>query len=190
MATMPLAPASVDVMFSEGVLHHTDQPDATLRHLARALKPNGLMLFYVYARKSAVREFTDDHVRAQLAPLTDAEAWAALEPLTKLGIALGELHATVTIPDDIAVLGIPRGTYDVQRLFYWHVCKAYYRPEFTLDEMNHVNFDWFRPQNCHRQTPEEVQAWCAEAGLTIDTMRVEEAGITVVARRAGDTPHA
>jgi len=30
----------------------------------------------------------------------------------------------------------------VQRLFYWHVAKAFYRPDLTFDEMNHINFDW------------------------------------------------
>ncbi len=183
IATVPREPDSVDILCSEGVLHHTDAPGDTLHHLARALRPGGLALFYVYAKKSPIREFTDDFVRAQLASLDDAAAWAALEPLTKLGIALGELQATVTVPEDIAVLGIPRGEYDVQRLFYWHVCKAFFRPDFTLDEMNHINFDWFRPINCHRQTPETVRAWCEAAALDVETIRVEEAGMTVVARR-------
>ena len=183
LATVPLRPASVDIVFSEGVLHHTDDPRASLVHLAKALTPGGLALFYVYAKKSAIREFTDDHIRERLAPMDDAAAWAALEPLSKLGIALGELGGEITVPEDIAVLGIPKGTYDLQRFFYWHVCKAYYRPEFTLDEMNHVNFDWFRPKNCFRQTPDEVREWCAAAGLVVETLRTEEAGITVVARK-------
>ncbi len=50
--------------------------------------------------------------------------------------------------------------------------------------MNHVNFDWFRPLNCHRQTPDEVRQWCQEAGLEIERMDLQEAGITVVARHA------
>ena len=49
--------------------------------------------------------------------------------------------------------------------------------------MNHINFDWYRPQNCHRQTPDEVQIWCREAGLKIERMNVEEAGIAVVAQK-------
>jgi hypothetical protein len=42
--------------------------------------------------------------------------------------------------------------------------------------MNHVNFDWFRPLNCHRQTPEQVRSWCAEAGLDIETFRCSGGG--------------
>jgi SAM-dependent methyltransferase len=185
LATVPLRPASVDVVFSEGVLHHTDDPSASLTHLAKALVPGGLALFYVYAKKSVIREFTDDYIREQLAPMDDAAAWAALEPLSQLGVALGSLGGEITVPNDIPLLGIPKGTYDLQRFFYWHVCKAYYRPEFSLDEMNHINFDWFRPKNCFRQTPDEVREWCARAGLTIETLRTEEAGITVVARKTG-----
>ncbi len=49
--------------------------------------------------------------------------------------------------------------------------------------MNHVNFDWYRPANCHRQTPEEVRKWCENAGLDVSYMNVEEAGITVVSRK-------
>ena len=39
------------------------------------------------------------------------------------------------------------------------------------------------PAHCHRQTPDEVRQWCEEAGLQIEAMRVEEAGITTIAVR-------
>jgi arsenite methyltransferase len=179
----PIPDSSVDMIFSEGVLHHTDSTEGALKHLATKLKPGGRFLFYVYAKKAVIREFTDDYVREQLAPLSDQEAWTALEALTKLGVALGELDVELEVPEDIPFLGIKAGKLDIQRFFYWNVCKLYYRPEWTFDEMNHVNFDWFRPLNCHRQTPEEVARWCGEAGLTVERMDVQEAGITVVARK-------
>jgi len=106
-----------------------------------------------------------------------------LEPLTELGESLGRLGVQITVPKDIPYLGIKHGTYDLQRFFYWHICKMYYRPEYSLDELNHINFDWFRPHNCHRHTPDEVRAFCREAGLDIEHMNVQESGITVVAVR-------
>jgi hypothetical protein len=39
--------------------------------------------------------------------------------------------------------------------------------------------------NSHRQTPEEVSAWCQAAGLEIERQQVEDAGITVIARKIG-----
>ncbi|TVR06859.1 MAG: class I SAM-dependent methyltransferase [Salinarimonadaceae bacterium] len=180
---MPLAPGSVDLVFSEGVLHHTDDTRAALAAVTRVLRPGGRILFYVYRRKGPVREFTDDYIRDKLQAMSAAEGWAAMEPLTKLGRALGELNVEIDIPEAIDLLDIPAGKMNLQRFFYWHVCKAFYRPEMTLDEMNHINFDWFAPKNAHRQTPEEVRAWCGELGLTIERETVEEAGITIVARK-------
>ena len=49
--------------------------------------------------------------------------------------------------------------------------------------MNHINFDWFKPLNCHRHTPEEIYAYCEESKLNIEHMNIQEAGITVVARK-------
>lgn len=182
---LPLAPESVDVVFSEGVLHHTDDTRAALAAVVRLLKRGGRILFYVYRRKGPVREFTDDYVREKLQAMTPEEGWAAMEPLTRLGVALGELRVDLDVPEDIELLGIPAGKIDLQRFFYWHVCKAFYRPDMTFDEMNHINYDWFAPRNAHRQSPEEVRRWCAELGLAVEHETVEAAGITIVARKAG-----
>jgi arsenite methyltransferase len=184
LTSLPLAPGSVDVIFSEGVLHHTDSTRDALLRLATLLAPGGRFLFYVYRRKGPVREFTDDYIRARLQELSPDDAWRAVEPLTRLGIALGELGAEIEVPEDVELLGIPAGRYDVQRLFYWHVAKAFHHPDLGFDELNCINYDWYAPANAHRQTPEEVRAWCEEAGLEIEREHVEEAGITVIARRS------
>ncbi|KAF0119217.1 MAG: hypothetical protein FD149_165 [Rhodospirillaceae bacterium] len=101
--------------------------------------------------------------------------------MTHLGIALGELDAEIDIPEPIDLLGIPAGRITVQRLFYWHVAKMFYRPDYTFDEIQHINYDWYAPRNAWRQSPEEVRRWCAECGLAIERERLEEAGITVIA---------
>jgi SAM-dependent methyltransferase len=182
---LPLPPESVDLIFSEGVLHHTDDTRAALAALTRHLKPGGRILFYVYRRKGPIREFTDDHVRAKLQAMTPEEAWAALMPLTRLGRALGELDVEIEVPETIDLLEIPAGRISLQRFFYWHVCKAFHRPEMSLEELNHINFDWFAPRNAHRHTPEEVRGWCAALGLAIEHERIEEAGITIRAKKVG-----
>jgi ubiquinone/menaquinone biosynthesis C-methylase UbiE len=180
-----LPDAAVDVMFSEGVLHHTDDTGAAIRKLARSIKPGGLFIFYVYRKKGPIREFTDDYVREHLRGMSDQGAWNALIPLTKLGQALGRLNVQVEIPEDIPILQIGKGTVDVQRLFYWHVMKVYYREEMSIEEMNHINFDWFRPLNCHRHTAEEIREFCRVAGLRIDRLHEQESGFSVIATRAG-----
>jgi SAM-dependent methyltransferase len=173
-----------DVIFSEGVLHHTDSVSAAIATLARRLRPGGRFMFYVYARKAPLREYADDLIRDAIASMDNEDAWKALEPLTKLGKALGDLNVEIEIEEDIPYLGIAKGRHDLQRLFYYNICKAYYRPDYSIDEMNHINFDWYRPKNCHRHTAEEIAGFCADAGLQIDRLHPEESGITVVATKA------
>lgn len=185
LTALPFPERSVDVVFSEGVLHHTDSTEQALKNVAKLLRPGGRILFYVYRTKGPIREFTDDYVRERLQAMDPDEAWNALRPLTMLGRALGELHTEIDVPESIPLLGIPAGRIDLQRFFYWHVCKAFYHPDLDLEETNHINYDWFAPRNAHRQTPEQVRAWCAEAGLVIEREWLEQAGITVIARAEG-----
>jgi arsenite methyltransferase len=183
LAKLPFAEASVDAILSEGVLHHTDSTRNALASLVKLLKPDGRIMFYVYRKKSPIREFTDDFIRERLQGESPDQVWDALMPLTKLGETLGRLNIEVDVPERIDLLGIPAGKIDLQRLFYWHIFKAYYRPEYSLEEMNHINFDWYAPKNSFRQTPEEVRSWCHELHLVIEREVVEEAGITVIARK-------
>jgi SAM-dependent methyltransferase len=177
---LPFREGTFDAILSEGVMHHTPSTERALKSLAQLLVPGGEFLFYVYRKKSPIREFTDDHVRDYLSTLSPEEGWEALRPLTKLGQALSELHAEVEVPEDIPYLGIKAGRYDVQRLIYWHVAKLYWRDTFSFEENNHVNFDWYHPRYSWRQTEEDIRRWCSEAGLTIKFFDdTQESGFTV-----------
>jgi SAM-dependent methyltransferase len=180
---IPVPDETFDIIFSEGVLHHTDSTENAIKYLSDKLKVGGKFLFYVYAKKSVIREFTDDFVRQALVNMTDEQAWEALKPLTKLGRALGDLNIELDIDADIPILGIKKGKFNLQRFFYWNILKTYYRPEFSIDEMNHINFDWFRPLNCHRHTQSEIESYCKKANLKIEIIRAEEAGFTVIAEK-------
>jgi len=138
---LPVPDRCLDFIFCEGVLHHTDSVEEGIKYLAKKLKTGGRFLFYVYAKKAVIREFTDDHIRSCIKDMDDREAWKALEPLTRLGIALGEMNAQFDVPEDIPFLGIKKGKIDLQRFFYWKICKMFYSPELTMEEMNHINFE-------------------------------------------------
>jgi SAM-dependent methyltransferase len=181
---LPFRPRSFDTVFSEGVLHHTPSTRAALESVVNMLAPGGEILFYVYRKKAPLREFADDWVRDHIAPLAPDDAWEALRPLTALGEALAKLHVDVDVPRDIPYLGIKAGRHNVQRLIYWHVLKLFWNDDFSFDENNHVNYDWYHPRYAHRQTPEEVRSWCAELGLTIQHFDIEESGMTVRALKS------
>ncbi|MFQ4139202.1 class I SAM-dependent methyltransferase [Nodosilinea sp. PGN35] len=181
--SIPSQYGNFDIIFSEGVLHHTDSVKRAIFELSQRLKQDGKFLFYVYRKKAPVREYTDDLIRDSISSLTNEAAWKALESLTKLGKTLGDLNIEIEIEDDIPYLEIEKGKYNLQRLFYYKICKTFYRPDYSLDEMNHINFDWFRPRNCFRHTPEEITEFCTSSGLTIDRLYVEDSGITVIATK-------
>jgi arsenite methyltransferase len=183
LMTLPLPPDSVDVIFAQGVLHHTDSTRDAIAALAAKLKPGGRFLFYVYRRKGPIREFTDDFIREKLEETAPDDAWRAMMPLTRLGKLLGDMHIEVDVPEPIELLQIPAGKIDLQRLVYWHVFKAFHHPEMSLDELNHINLDWYAPANAHRQTPEEVRQWCDELGLAVEREHLQESGITIIARK-------
>lgn len=182
---LPFRPV-FDTVFSEGVLHHTPSTELAMRSAASVLRPGGQILFYVYRRKSPVREFTDDYVRDAISGMKPEEAWEALRPLTRLGQALAELGVEVEVPEDVPVLGIAAGRYDVQRLIYWHFAKLFWNPSFSLEENVHINFDWYHPRYAWRHDPEEVRGWCESAGLEIERFHVEESGITVRATKCAE----
>ena len=183
LSEIPEKLGQFDIIFSEGVLHHTDNTECALQLLTRRLTKGGYFLFYVYAKKAPIREYTDDFIREKISTLSDGEAWEALMPLTKLGKTLGDMNIEIEIPEDIPYLGITKGKHDLQRFFFYKICKAYYRKEYSLEEMNQGNFDWFRPLNCQRHTPEEVESFCMNSGLYIERINVEESGISVIATK-------
>jgi SAM-dependent methyltransferase len=176
---LPFRPESFDAVFSEGVLHHTPSTERAVKSLVPLLAPGGELMFYVYRRKAPIREFTDDFVRDRLAELSPEEAWEAIRPLTRLGQALAELRTDVEVAEDVPLLGIKAGRYDVQRLVYWNIAKVFWNPKLTFEENNHLNFDWYAPTYAHRHTEEEIRTWCAEANLEIRRFDVHEAGFTV-----------
>ena len=179
----PFLPDTFDAILSEGVLHHTPSTKDALRGLTRVLAPGGEIMFYVYRKKGPIREFADDHIREVLSSMPPEEAWDALRPLTKLGQALAELKTTVEIPEDIPYLGIEAGSYDVQRLVYWSFLKLFWNENLGFEENNHINFDWYHPRYAHRQTEEEVRAWCDELGLDVFHLVAQESGFTVRATK-------
>jgi SAM-dependent methyltransferase len=172
-----------DIIFCEGVLHHTSNPFRALKNLVCHLNLDGVIIFYVYKKKAPIREFVDDFIREKLKRMDDEEAWIKLMPLTRLGETIGDLNVDIDIKEDIELLEIPKGKYDLQRFLYWFFIKMYYDKDVSIERMNHVNFDWYRPLNCYRFQPEEVERWLQQLNLQKVRFVVEEAGISVVAKK-------
>ena len=181
---LPFMKGAFDFIFGEGVLHHTPETKRAFEVLLDHLAPRGEMAIYVYKKKGPIREFCDDFIRQFTTKLSDAECWEFSKKMAILGEVLSDLNTEFEIPEDIPVLEIKAGKYNLQRFFYYHIFKCFWNDRFTMDENNLINFDWYHPENAHRHTPEEVKSWFQKAELRIIHFDISESGITARGLRA------
>jgi len=177
-----------DFVYCQEVLHHTGDARGAFRNLSQRLSPNGEIAIYVYRKKAAIREFTDDYVRDRIASMPYAQARAVSAEIAELGRALSATRVngqpvTVNVPS-VEMLGIEAGEYDLQRFVYHFFMKCFWNANLSHDENVAINYDWYHPQDATRHDLTEVLAWFEEAHLGVVHTHVDPYGITVRGRRA------
>jgi len=133
----PLAPASVDIIHSAGVLHHTPDTYETFRRLEPLLKPDGVFYVWLYKHEPLVTPVVDA-IRAgttALSPKACARLAAALAPAFQVFCAT---------TDRLGVRSYPRMS----------------RREAALALM-----DIFAAPHAHPHTVPEVFGWYRQAGF-------------------------
>lgn len=181
---LPFPEERFDLIVSDGVLHHTPDPQKAFEALVPYLAPGGEIAIHVYRRMGPIREFCDDFLRAHTVELSPEACWEFCVSLTRFGEALAKLKATIEVPEDLPILGVKAGTYDLQRFIYYHVFKCFWNPDFTFEENNLVNFDWYHPAFASRHDEEEIVGWFWQASLDeIRVFHLNESGLSVMGRR-------
>jgi lipopolysaccharide transport system ATP-binding protein len=155
---LPVA-ASFDYVLCRASLQHTPDPPATFTTLCDRLRPGGKIAVSVYRKKAPCREASDDALRAIIARMVPEEAFETCRQLTLLGKALQHVAPEVEIPEDLPVLGIPRGRYDLQQLVYYHLLKCFYNTEFGDQYSTLVNYDWYHAPYAFRYDLDAVKSW-------------------------------
>jgi SAM-dependent methyltransferase len=183
LTRLPFPPEFFDFISCDQVIHHTPDTHASLLALLKHLAPGGHIAFYTYKVKGPIRELTDDYIRQFTVNYTPEQCYEFSEAVTKLGKALSDLKVELEVPQDIPLLEIKAGRYDIQRFIYWNFMKCYWND--TMDWTSNVitNFDWYHPLHAHRHTPDEVRSWVKESDLEIVHFDVVESGISVLARK-------
>lgn len=179
IANLPFKEGVLDFILCDQVIHHTEIPEKTYGHLASLLSDKGKFACYVYAKKALPRELVDDYFRGATHNFTHEQMWEFSDQLTELGKRLTELNVKINCPD-IPALGIKGGEYDIQRFIYWNFLKCFYRADWTKEENDSCNFDWYSPSNAERYSPEEYKSWANKLNLKTDFFRSEEAGHTSI----------
>ena len=176
---LPFKKKFFDYILSDQVLHHTKNTETSFKYLTKFLKKQGEISIYVYNKKAPSREFSDDHIRKTTVNMSFEDCMKFSKDMAILGKNLSKLKKKITIPNDIPILGIKSGTYDIQRFIYWHFLKCFWDPSDNLDRSIGVNFDWYSPKYAYRHTPSEVKKWYRDSKIKILHFKEIESGISV-----------
>ena len=174
IARTRMRPGSVSYVSCDQVIHHTEDPQATMREFSRILAPGGELAVYVYAKKALPRELLDEHFRSASKDISSKDMWEMSEQLTELGKRLSDLNVQIDVPD-IPLLNIKGGKMDIQRFIYWNFLKCFWNPELGRATSVSTNYDWYAPSNAQRYSQEEFLAMTRACGLDVVTLHSEEA---------------
>ncbi len=176
---LPFRKNFFDFICSDQVLHHTKDTESSFKMLAKLLVKKGLISIYVYRKKGPLREFADDHIRESTVTMTEKQCMEFSKSMALLGKNLSQLKKKITITDDIPLLKIKAGTYDVQRFLYWNFLKCWWSPDVPFDQSVATNYDWYFPKFAYRHSEEEVRRWFKDIKLKIIHFNEIESGYSV-----------
>lgn len=141
----PLDAETFDIIYSIGVLHHTDDAEFAFSNLADSLKDGGTMAVWMYGKNTVMFRLNDFLIRS----------------VTK----------RLSIPANLrfarAVSSTGRAIHNLSPLLYRTVNKF-----IRLNRNPLMAYDWYSAPVATRHTFEELEDWFSENGLTVsDTTR-------------------
>lgn len=148
-----------DIIYSQGVLHHTANTHSAFVHVADAVKPGGLLSVWLYGKASYYKAFKTNPIREDRKWIEKHRrtAWAIVALRHKISDALRSF--TVDLPVKAvyalcypltwlgAVPGLKYLTFSVH-------------PDFKVRLIE--NFDWISPPFQYHHTKEELRDWFEE----------------------------
>lgn len=180
---LPFKRKFFDYIYSDQVLHHTKNTGTSFKYLTKFLTNSGHISIYVYNKKAPVREYVDDFIRKKTVKMSVAKCTEFSKQMAYLGKSLAKLNKKIKIPQDIPILGVKAGEYDVQRFVYWHFLKCFWDESDNFERSVGVNFDWYSPKYAYRHTPSEVKKWFQDSQIKITTFKEIESGISVTGKK-------
>lgn len=181
---LPFKKNVFDFVISDGVLHHTPDAKKAFLALCKHLSSGGKIAIHVYKRMGPIREFSDDYVRAISTNLSFDDCYKFCKQFTKLGRSLHNANMKIEIPQNIDILGIKKGKYDLQRFIYYTLFQCFWNPNLSFRENNLVNLDWLHPVNASRHTEQEVVGWFKKAGLiNIRSFKANISGVSIMGKK-------
>ena len=176
---LPFRKKFFDFICSDQVLHHTKDTESSFKMLSKLLTKKGLISIYVYRKKGPLREFSDDYIRKSTIKMTEMQCMEFSKSMALLGKSLTQLKKKITIKEDIPLLEIKAGTYDIQRFLYWNFLKCWWSPDVPFDQSVATNYDWYFPKFAYRHSEKEVKKWFKDVKLKIVHFNEIESGFSI-----------
>ncbi len=162
---LPFKDYFFDIIFSDGVIHHTGDAEGAFKELCRCLKLGGLIGIYIYRTKPFLRRTIDKNLREITTKMEFDECMKFSNQIAKLGKSLQKINDKIIIEEEIPLLEIPQGEYALQKFIYDFIIKCYYNENWGIDFSTAVNLDWYHPKNVSFHTLEEVLGWFKDNGI-------------------------
>jgi SAM-dependent methyltransferase len=175
-----------DLVYSIGVLHHTPDPEAAFRAIARHLAPGGTLCVWVYALGTTARlprwVPRPHQVYTRLARLVPGGARdAVFSRYAELALAARDRLPLGVVWDALLPVQDLRRKRELQDGWEPGGDPAA-RERLRLEWARHGVYDAFTPTHVRQHTPDEVLGWARRAGLT--DVRAGRVPATVIARRS------
>ncbi len=155
-----------DVVFSVGVIHHLGEPERALAQMAKAARPGGTVMIWVYGYEN--------------------NAWLVrwFDPLRRAlfsRMPLGLVHALSVPPTALLWLALRLG---LTRIEYFRLIRA-----FSFSHLQSIVFDQMLPRVANYWTREQVTQLMVDAGLDdVRTAWVNEISWCATGRKPASLP--
>ena len=125
-----------DFISCDQVMHHTPNPNKTLKHFMSLLAKGGVVNFSVCKKRNKYRNFVDDVIMQHGRTMTPKALWDFSIEVTKFAKALYEL--------DIKNKKFEGKTYkNIQRFVHDHLFRCWYHPDISFELSVCQTYDWF-----------------------------------------------
>lgn len=159
----PFRKGVFDIVYSQGVLHHTADTHAAFRRVAALVKPEGVLSVWLYGKAGRFEDFATNPIREDRSWLRERRrlAWVVvavrhgLSDLARAVTTRLPMRWTYALCYPLAALGAVPGlkylTFSVH-------------PDFKVRLIE--NFDWVSPPFQYHHTKEELAGWFKAEGFS------------------------
>lgn len=163
----PFKKGVFDVVYSQGVLHHTTNTEAAFKGVAALVKPNGLLAVWLYGKAGRFFDFTSNPLKPGREWISRHRrlAWTVVLLRHFLSDCVRVLTTRMPIPL-VYALCHPLTWLGVVPGLKWLTYSVDPRYQVRLIE----NFDWISPPYQWHHAKEELLHWYAAAGFSVSAV--------------------